>query len=844
MSGTGPEDPFQDPELPGLVAAALESRDAGREVDVVELCGARTDLVEAVRASIDTGKRLGTMQGAAAGLDRFAGRTLLERYRLDRRLGAGAMGVVYLGRDLELKRDVAVKILRSALIEAGEAEQRFVREAEVLASLDHPSVVRVFDRGRTQDEDEHFLVMEFVEGRTLQELLDRRRSLPFGGEGSSWLRAALGPDAVGALPDDGFLRLLVRWGLGLAGALQLAHDRGVFHRDVKPSNILVGRDGIPRLADFGIAAVGADRTITREGQPLGTPAFTAPEVLDEGSQPGPGLDVYGLSATLYAALAGRPPYQGTPSQVLARLAVKEPDRLDRLDRTLPRDLCAVVEKGMARDPRARYASAADLAADLRAFLDHRPTKARPVSDVRRWLRRARRSRAVLGAVVASALILVGTLGRLAWLDHEATVRAEAFEGLRRIPPKLGLAAPENRRATSDEEFRAVLGALDEALRSRDFLLPAGPLRAAYLHDHGRVGEAAAQARAVADALGTPYSAELARRYAALPDDSNDSFDLDLKGMPETSSDADRYLAFLHAMRVFDTAAAKGILAERGDEDETLPALREYELLFSLSRPREATPLVLEYEQQLGGRTAMTADMLGLSLTLQGDHPSSHRVYTDALVFAPHCYVLHENAATPAFHVEGLAVAVDHCRAAVEMRPDALQPRKSIVLFELLEGRCHDALDEWERMPATDVARWRSERAYLRACIHTVESVGAKARGELDASRQEAALAAERFAEAEAEGKAVRDSAYYGLALGLGREEPAQSLDALSDWAAGEPLNSARIEALTRAVAEGDRAPSLAALQRFLSALDAALERERPFELERFEAKLRAADPPD
>ncbi|MEL6715464.1 MAG: serine/threonine-protein kinase, partial [Planctomycetota bacterium] len=485
--------------------------------------------------------------GAAAGLDRFAGRTLLDRYRLERRLGAGAMGVVYLGRDLELKRDVAVKILRSALIEAGEAEQRFVREAEVLASLDHPSVVRVFDRGRTQDEDELFLVMEFVEGRTLQELLDRRRSLPFGGEGSSWLRAALGSDAVQSLPDDGFLRLLVRWALDLAGALQLAHDRGVFHRDVKPSNILVGRDGVPRLADFGIAAVGADSTITREGQPLGTPAFTAPEVLEEGSQPGPGLDVYGLSATLYAALAGRPPYQGTPSQVLARLAVKEPDRLDRLDRSLPRDLCAVVEKGMARDPRARYASAAELAGDLRAFLDHRPTKARPVSDVRRWLQRARRSRAVLGAAVASLLILVGTLGRLAWLSHEATVRAEAFEGLRRIPPKLGLAAPENRRSTSDREFRAVLGALDEALRSRDFLLPAGPLRAAYLHDHGRAREAAAQARAVADALGTRYSDELARRYAALPEDSSDSFDLDLEGMPGTATDADRYLAFLHAM---------------------------------------------------------------------------------------------------------------------------------------------------------------------------------------------------------------------------------------------------------------------------------------------------------
>ena len=235
------------------------------------------------------------------------------RYAVVKSLGGGAMGDVFLARDTLLARDVALKVMRPVGLDLATFRARFEAEARALASLQHPSAVQVFDLG--WEGDEPYLVMELVAGGTLKGALD-------GGP--------LGADEVRSV------------GVQVANALAAAHARGILHRDVKPANIL-GQPGRWKLADFGIAHVpGSELTMT--GQFLGTPAFAAPESLAAGEF-SPASDVYGLGATLYAALTGEPPYGGhlgaltssTLPPIEARAPAAPPALADAITRALDRD---------------------------------------------------------------------------------------------------------------------------------------------------------------------------------------------------------------------------------------------------------------------------------------------------------------------------------------------------------------------------------------------------------------------------------------------------------------------------------------------------------------------------
>ena len=253
------------------------------------------------------------------------------------------MAVVYDAWDLTLKRTVAVKLLRE-YGESGEVRKmRFQREAEVLARMHHPNVVGIHDFGLHKGQ--RFIVMEKIEGVELQQLIE-------------------------AGPIDP--RRAVRVVAGAATGLEHAHQMGVVHRDVKPSNILVAQDGTPKITDFGLALPECDDLgrLTASDIILGTPAYMAPEQIhNRREEIGPTTDVYGLGACLYVCLAGQAPYSVTSDLLRLSQEMREPPRsLLSLDASMPPELDGIVRRAMATDPIDRYPTAGSLAGDLLLYL--------------------------------------------------------------------------------------------------------------------------------------------------------------------------------------------------------------------------------------------------------------------------------------------------------------------------------------------------------------------------------------------------------------------------------------------------------------------------------------------
>lgn len=276
------------------------------------------------------------------------------RYEVRRALGHGAMAVVDLAHDSQLGREVALKRLAENLARDPERRRRFLREARLAARLAHPNVVRVYDVG--EDDGRPFIAMEYVDGETLAELVARRGALP--------------PGEAAAL------------GIQAARALAAAHAAGLVHRDVKPQNLLLARDGTLKLGDFGVA-YGFDGTrLTLVGTVLGTAAYLAPEQA-RGEQVTAAADIYGLGAVLYELLTARP--SRTVSS-LDELGGREPFRIADLRSrapNVPPELASVVMRCLAFAPEERPASAAALARELAAAAPHAQTLPLPEDAAQR-----------------------------------------------------------------------------------------------------------------------------------------------------------------------------------------------------------------------------------------------------------------------------------------------------------------------------------------------------------------------------------------------------------------------------------------------------------------------------
>jgi len=262
------------------------------------------------------------------------------RYELGERLGYGGMSTVQVAVDRRLERQVAVKLLAEHLADDSQFISRFRREALSAARLVHPNIVQVFDFGLDEASGRHYIVMEYINGRSGAEILREETRLGVA-------------DTLELI--DGACR-------GLAHA----HRMGVIHRDVKPGNIMRSDEGAVKLADFGIAKamVGQTSQITQAGSVLGTAAYLAPEQAS-GAEVGPPADLYGLGVVTYQLLAGRLPYDAGSLTELAMLQQREyPMRLDEVAPEVPPALALAVEKALALAPEDRYASADDMRAAL------------------------------------------------------------------------------------------------------------------------------------------------------------------------------------------------------------------------------------------------------------------------------------------------------------------------------------------------------------------------------------------------------------------------------------------------------------------------------------------------
>jgi serine/threonine protein kinase len=302
-------------------------------------------------------------------------------YEIEGELGRGGMGVVFLARQVELNRRVALKMLTGHF--GPDELRRFLEEAETAAGLNHPNIAHIYEVG--DHEGTPFFSMEYVEGGTLADRL--RKKLP--------------------APRD-TAELLIP----VARAVHFAHQHGVVHRDMKPGNVLLDPDGVPKVADFGIAKrLNDDSQLTRTGAVMGTPTYMAPEQAGGNSRHvGPAADIYSIGVILYEMLAGRPPFlpEDSDAAITVRVLTEETVSPAWHRPEIPRDLETICMKCLEKEPRDRYATAAEFADDLQRYLDDESILAKPPNTVIKSIKWVRRNPwKTVATTTALLLVLAG-----------------------------------------------------------------------------------------------------------------------------------------------------------------------------------------------------------------------------------------------------------------------------------------------------------------------------------------------------------------------------------------------------------------------------------------------------
>jgi tetratricopeptide (TPR) repeat protein len=463
----------REERLSVVLLACLEAIDEGRKPDCQELLARYPEFAGELARFLDDQRQVEQYtsplrdvvqatpppRGRAAAVAGLAARAELGDFRIVREVGRGGMGVVYEAQQLSLTRRVALKVLPVAAALDERRLQRFKNEAQAAAGLHHQNIVPVYFVGCAGDV--HYYAMQFIDGHSLAaHLRELRREAGLlkspepapSTETLPW--ASLSTDRSGRGRD--YYRRVAQLMVQAALALEHAHERGVIHRDVKPSNLLLDGRGNLWVTDFGLAHLQhAEASLTQTGDLVGTLRYMSPEqALGQHVRMDHRTDVYSLGATLYELLTLRPAFTASDQQELLRqVALEEPTRPRRLARDIPVDLETVVLKAMEKTPHNRYANAGELAEDLRCCLEDRPIRARRPGVVRRLVKWARRHRPMVAAV-AVVLVLAALLGgstALWWTQQRAVAASKAREAL-----------AEATRLQDEHRWPEALSAIDRA----------------------------------------------------------------------------------------------------------------------------------------------------------------------------------------------------------------------------------------------------------------------------------------------------------------------------------------------------------------------------------------------
>ena len=391
--------------------------------------------------------------------------TALGDFRTIRVLGRGGMGVVYEAVQISLNRRVALKILPMTSADDPRKLKRFQIEAQAAALLNDPHIVPVHMVG--SENGVHFYAMQLIEGRTLAEIITEIRD-----ERRRTARGAAPPTS--AQPSARFMAEL---GRQAALALHHAHEQGIVHRDVKPSNLLVETSGWLWVADFGLARIAGEGDQTSTGVMMGTPRYMSPEqVIGSRGVVDHRTDVYSLGATLYELITLRPAFESSDClELIVKIAEDEPRQPRLIDPAIPQDLETIVLKAMAKDPAGRYATAKELADDLGRFLEGRPILARPTTFLPRAIKWVRRRPMHAASALLAALFVLGLIGGIIYRDVLIQRHDQRLEGAVIRADASARLAQRHLQAFQIRQAQEALGAR-HVERAQDILLAIQPDR--------------------------------------------------------------------------------------------------------------------------------------------------------------------------------------------------------------------------------------------------------------------------------------------------------------------------------------------------------------------------------
>ncbi len=480
MPPKGGSSPERDARLTQAMNEYLEALEAGKAADRKSLLDRFPDLGAELITCLDgidfiheVAPQLGEVSLNSSHENSAAMRqpnAALGDYRIIRELGRGGMGVVYEAEQLSMRRRVALKVLPFASVMDQRQIARFKNEAQAAGLLQHTNIVPVYGVGC--ERAVHYFAMQYIEGMTLAEIISEltgkrpyqaprtNECVTNSAESSTRIEHADGTPmaphwspAPSTLPmahlstqrsskPQEYFRTVARLGIQAAEALDHAHQNGILHRDVKPGNLMLDNSGNLWVTDFGLARMEGNPQMTMTGDVLGTLRYMSPEqalakrvVVDHRS------DIYSLGVTLYELLSLRPAFEGLDRGTLLRkIADEDPQPLRRVDKSIPSELETIVSKAIAKNPEDRYATAQDLADDLRRLLMHEPVRARNPSLARKlgkWIQRHRSLVYSAAAfTLAASLILASSVG---WIIRDRGLRR--LEAESRLVEALDIAEP-------------------------------------------------------------------------------------------------------------------------------------------------------------------------------------------------------------------------------------------------------------------------------------------------------------------------------------------------------------------------------------------------------------------